>query len=262
MFPIIFSIGPITIYSFGFLLAIGLLVYIFSGWRRLRELGLVEEKVVDFLLLSILLMFVAGRLSYGLVNLSEFGPEVPRWLLIGRWPGLALNGLLLGMVLALCWYAKKRAWSFWRVADQLVFVFLPLVTLFFLGSFFAGSFLGSQTSLFWGIFSPGDLVRRHPAALYGAVYFFLVWLGLTRVERQWRTWSVIGDNRDGFISLLFAGLFCFGRFWLAFWEASSLYWSTAKLVIYFFSFAAVGWWLWQRHKIASSQGKPFGRQKK
>jgi phosphatidylglycerol:prolipoprotein diacylglycerol transferase len=55
MLPIIFSVGPATIYTYGFLLAIGVFLESFIIWRRLRDLGLKEEKVIDFLLLGLLL---------------------------------------------------------------------------------------------------------------------------------------------------------------------------------------------------------------
>ena len=46
MFPILFSIGPVTIYTFGFLLGTGFFLASFLIWRRLRELGQQEEKII------------------------------------------------------------------------------------------------------------------------------------------------------------------------------------------------------------------------
>ena len=73
MLPVIFSIGPITIYSLGFLLAIGFFISAFFNWRRLRDLGIDEEKNIDFLLVYYFTSLLLARLTYALTHYQNFG---------------------------------------------------------------------------------------------------------------------------------------------------------------------------------------------
>jgi len=223
MFPVLFSIGPITIYTFGFLIAVGFFLSSFLLWRRLRELGLDEEKIIDFLLSLSFFALVFARISYILTHPDNFGFVPARWLLLGRFPGLSFWGAILGGILALIWLCRKNRWEVWRVADEVVFGFLPLSVLIQLGCFFDSCSLGIPTSMSWGMFFPGDLIRRQPISLFGALIFFLIWIFLLRIERHWRTWDWYKSSAEGFISLVFLELIFLTSFLLAFLEERRVY---------------------------------------
>lgn len=223
MLPVLFSIGPITIYTFGFLLAVGFLLASFLTWRRLRDSGFDEEKIIDFLLGLTLSAFVFARLGFILTHWSTFGFSLARWVLLGRFPGLSFWGAILGGIFALIWFCQKNRWEFWRVADEIIFGFLPFGVLIQLGCFFDGCSLGIPTSMPWGMFFPGDFIRRQPVSLFAAFIFFLIWVLLLRVERHWRTWDWYKSSAEGFISLSFLGLAFLTSFLLAFLEEERLY---------------------------------------
>ena len=48
MLPVLFSIGKISVSSFGIFLALGILLGIFLVWRLSRAWDLDEEKILDF----------------------------------------------------------------------------------------------------------------------------------------------------------------------------------------------------------------------
>ena len=133
MSPIIFSAGPVTIYSFGFLLAVGVFIKSFVIWRRLRDLGFKEEKILDFLILSLFFGLIFSRLIFIFENWSSFGFHLSRWFLFVRFPGFSVPGWLLGMLLALWRFVKREKWDFWRVIDEVTFGFLPFLILVQLG---------------------------------------------------------------------------------------------------------------------------------
>jgi len=223
MLPILFSIGPITIYTFGFLLAVGFFLAGFLCWRRLRDLGFDEEKIIDFLLTLSFSAFVFARIGFILTHPTNFSFSPARWLLFGRFPGLSFCGAVLGGILALAWFCRKSRWDLWRVADEVTFGFLPLAVLIQLGCFFDSCSLGIPTSMPWGMFFPGDLIRRQPVSLFGTLLFFLIWIFLLRIERQWRTWDWYKSRAEGFITLSFLELTLLTSFLLAFLEEGRLY---------------------------------------
>lgn len=223
MFPVLFSIGPFRIYTFGFLLAIGLFLFFFFCWRRLRNLGLNEEKIIDLLLLQIFWGFVFARLFFIIKNWTDFAFHFSSWILLARYPGLSFWGAIVGGILALVWLVRKNRWDFWRVADEVVFSFLPLAFLAQLGCFFNACILGTPTQSPWGLFFPGDFIRRQPVSLFSALAFFLIWIFLLRIERRWRAWGWYKSSAEGFITLVFLGLAFLANFLLAFWTKDRLY---------------------------------------
>ncbi|MBM3205525.1 prolipoprotein diacylglyceryl transferase, partial [Candidatus Shapirobacteria bacterium] len=151
MLPVLFSAGPVTIYTFGFLLAVGVFLETFIVWRRLKDLGLKEEKVIDFLVWGLFLGFVFSRLIFIGQNFSNFGFHFSRWFLFVRYPGFSSIGWLLGLFLALWRFAKKEKWLFWQVADEVTFGIFPFLILLQIGSFFDGSGFGRSTIMPWGL---------------------------------------------------------------------------------------------------------------
>lgn len=239
MLPVLFSIGPITIYTFGFLLAVGFFLASFLTWRRLRDLGLDEEKIIDFLLSLSFFAFVFARIGFILVHLKNFGFSPGHWFLLGRFPGLSFWGAIFGGILIMIWFCQKNNWDFWQVADEVIFGLLPFAVLTQLGCFFDGCSLGIPTSMPWGVFFPGDFIRRQPVSLFGAIAFFLIWIFFLRIERQWRTWDWYKSRAEGFISLSFLGLAFLVSFKLAFLEAGRLYYLWVKKITALFGFFLV-----------------------
>lgn len=210
MFPVIFSFGPVTIYSFGFLLALGFFLAVFIAWRRLRELGLDEEKVIDLILLSAVLGFCFSKLVFFLVARS--------------FSGFSFWGALTGAFLALGWFIRQQKWNGWQVADEIAFGFLPFSILAQVGAFLDGSTFGKATSMPWGVYFPGNLLRRQPISLFSAVALFLIWLFLLKVEREWRAWGWYRSKKSGFIALIGLNLAFWTNLLVAFWRDSRIYW--------------------------------------
>lgn len=224
MYPILFTIGSITIYSFGVFLFVGFFLALFIIWRRLREQGLEEEKILDFLFLIILWGLVFARLAFIVTHFELFGLSLSKFLFLGRFPGLSFWGGFLGAVLAMIYFIRKNRWDLWKVADEAVFGFAPFAVLSHLGCFFDGCSLGKQTGAFWGMFFPGSLLRRHPVSLFEAVVFLVIWIFLLRIERRWRTWEWYRSHAEGFISLSFLTFIFLSSSALAFLEDGKIYW--------------------------------------
>ena len=223
MLPILITFGPVTIYTFGFLLGIGFLLSAFIAWRRLSELGYQEEKIIDLILFISLFGLFFARGFYIFQNFAKFGFSPSRWFFLVRYPGLSFGGSLLGWFLGLGWFTKKEKWNFWQTHDELVFAILPFSVLTQSGSFFDGSSPGRATSLPWGLYFPGCLLKRQPVSLFATLAFLIIWIFLRRIERQWRIWDWYKSKAPGLISLVFWQGFFWTNFLLAFWRDTKLY---------------------------------------
>ena len=223
MWPILFTIGSVTIYTFGVLLGLGFFLASFLIWRRLRELGLKEDRTIDLLISLGLVGFLLSRLVYILWHFGQFGFFLDRWLLIRQYPGLSFWGGLLGVSLILARFSKKEKYSFWEIADEFLFGFLPFLILAQLACFFDGCVLGRPTSMPWGMFFPGSLLRRQPVSLFSAGLLLLIWIFLLWIERRWRMWAWYKSKAEGFIFLVFINLLLLINLGLAFWQDVPVY---------------------------------------
>ncbi len=174
MFPILLRVGPISLHTYGVLIALGCLAGLQYAHARLKEMRLSED---DFWKLAYLVLgsgFLGGKLAYVLLqgNYASFG----EFLANLRYGFIFFGGLLTALA-ATAVYARRRGWDYLAKAD-FVFPATPLRHAFGrLGCFAAGGCYGSPTRTFLGVrFTRPDClvpdgllgVPLHPAQLYEA----------------------------------------------------------------------------------------------
>jgi phosphatidylglycerol---prolipoprotein diacylglyceryl transferase len=185
MHPILFSLGPIKIFTYGFLLAVAFLSAIFVGGREARRLGIPPGKFFDFCFYVILAALVGSRLLYVILEINTFIAHPLKIFAIWE-GGLVFHGGVILALLVAFFYMHRQGMDWRRTLDALG-VGLPLGQFFGrLGCFMAGCCYGSPADLPWSVVftNPDSLcpVREplHPAQLYEALlalgsFFFLYW---------------------------------------------------------------------------------------
>lgn len=89
--------------------------------------------------------------------------------------GLASHGGVLGLIIALIFYSRKTKHSIMDTIDLIAVVAALGGGFIRLANFMNSEIIGVQTSKPWGIiFSRVDNVPRHPAQLYEAIAYFLI----------------------------------------------------------------------------------------
>lgn len=115
--PILFSIGPVRIYSFGVLLAVGLFIALYFWWKMGRDEHLDEIALFDGFFLSLITFLVAGRAGYVLMHYSELG-TLYRSLAILAFPGVSGLAGIVASVGLMIMFARERGWLVWKVMDM------------------------------------------------------------------------------------------------------------------------------------------------
>ena len=72
MFPVLFELGPITVYSYGVLLAASYLLALYYAVRRARQFGLDASRVLDFGIYIIISALVGAKLLLLIVDFDVF----------------------------------------------------------------------------------------------------------------------------------------------------------------------------------------------
>ena len=164
MHPILLELGPISIKTYGFLIAVGFLIGIALASREAKRVGINQQAVLDLAFYIILGAIIGSRLFFESI-LDAFKV----------WEGglTFYCGFIMALVVAVFMIKKYRLPAF-----QTLDLFAPslAVGILFgrLGCFFAGCCYGRPCSLPWAITftNPQSLaelhVPLHPTQLYAA----------------------------------------------------------------------------------------------
>ena len=72
MHPVLFKIGPYSVYSYGAMLALAFLVCSFLAKRRAASIGMDGEKILDLTILLIMSGVIGGRIMFVILDLEYF----------------------------------------------------------------------------------------------------------------------------------------------------------------------------------------------
>ncbi|MGH9683668.1 MAG: prolipoprotein diacylglyceryl transferase [Candidatus Acidiferrales bacterium] len=193
MYPRLVHFGGISIYTYGVLVAAGVLLALWFARRQAPRAGLNPDKIWNLGIYSVLIALVVSKL----------------WLILSAWDYYAANpreifslstfqsggtfyGGVLGAVLTIAVYTYIHDLPILAVMDTFAAA-VPLGhSIGRVGCFAAGCCYGKPTALSWGVTFTNPLagqlagtplgVRLHPTQLYEAGaeflnFIFLVWLG-------------------------------------------------------------------------------------
>lgn len=179
--PVALSLGPLKVHWYGLMYVIGFYGAWWLGTRRalLPHFQWPRDRVTDLLFFIVMGTILGGRLGYTLFYNFEGFLADPLSLLRIWQGGMSFHGGLIGVTIAMAWFARSRGLHLFEVADFTA----PLIPFGLLtgriGNFINGELYGAPTSLPWGMVFPGAGPEpRHPSMLYEAFLEGLVMLAL------------------------------------------------------------------------------------
>ena len=195
MYPELFSIGPITLYSYGVLLAASYLLGLWLAMRRARAWGLDANRVLDLGIYIIIAALIGAKLLLLIVDFDQFRRSPGELLSLARSGGVFYGGLILAVVVAF-WYIAKHKLPFWTTTD----IFAPGIALGHvtgrLGCFAAGCCYGRPTDVSWAVIFTNPQaaanvgtplgIPLHPTQLYEAGAELLILVLLLATEKKGR----------------------------------------------------------------------------
>jgi len=214
--PILIELGPLKIYSYGFMLALSFFVGIMLAGRRAEKRGISREIVQDLSIILIILAVVGSRTLYIITHRNHYHSIID---IIALWQGGATyyGGLVLTILGALL-YLKRKGVSFLKMADICAPSIALGVFLTRIGCFLSGCCFGSPTECPLGVSFPHDSPAGflfpgsavHPAQLYSSFYGIAIFVILILFDRR--------RFYDGFLFALLCILYGAARFTVDFFR--------------------------------------------
>ena len=185
--PEIINIFGISIRYYGILFVGGLLLSIYILKWIFEKENIPVEKLTTLSTYGLIGVFVGARLghclfydpSYYLSNLLEMFLPIQQnaegSYVFSGYQGLASHGGAIGLIIALVVYALKTKESFIKTID-LIAIVAPLAGCFIrLANLMNSEIIGIPTNVPWAfVFVSEDKLPRHPAQLYEAISYLLI----------------------------------------------------------------------------------------
>ncbi len=177
MYPELFSIGNITIYSYGMMIALAIVVTVIFIYREAPKEDLIFDHILEAVIAAAFAGIIGARLQYVMLNWSYFSAN-PMEIIFAQFAGLSFfGGLFLGTFVLYLWSSWRKI-GFLRITDLLA----PYLALGYafgrVGCFLNGCCYGQPSDLPWALpISMADDVLRHPVQLYaalGAIAIFII----------------------------------------------------------------------------------------
>jgi phosphatidylglycerol:prolipoprotein diacylglycerol transferase len=182
--PIALSLGPLKIHWYGLMYLLGFVAVYFLGQKNAQRSWspIKPEAIEDLVTYGAMGVILGGRIGYILFyNFSEFlsNPII----LFKIWQGgMSFHGGMLGVFIAMWFFAKKQNCSVLQLTDLIA----PLAPIGLgagrIGNFINSELWGRTTDVPWAmVFPNGGSLARHPSQLYeafleGLVLFVILWL--------------------------------------------------------------------------------------
>ena len=216
MNPILIEIGPLTIHSYGFFIALAFLAGIAMTIKEAKWRNLPHQIVSDLSFYIILRAIIGSRLLYIILNPLYFLDNP--WQIFMFWKGglVFLGGGILATAIVI-WFLRKHKQPFWPWADAIAPGLALGQCIGRIGCLMAGCCYGKQCSLPWSItfFDSDSLaplhVALHPTQIYHSLAGLLTFIILIKAKNYL--------PRQGQLMGLFLVIYSILRFNIEFFRA-------------------------------------------
>ena len=189
MYPLLFQLGPIKLYSYGLLCAIGLLVGQAVSARLATGTKITRPLLDQFVFTGLIVALFGCHLLQCFVQYHQLF-ERP-WSIFFIWEDRAFIGGPIAVALYAIYFSRKHKISYWTISD----VMLPGLVIGHafgrVGCFLAGCCHGRPTSSGLGVKFHSVLVEQalrgvpvHPTQLYEALALVVLFTGLLFLSKR------------------------------------------------------------------------------
>ena len=222
--PRFLEIGPLTVYYYGIIIGIGLLLAVTYCCKRSREFGLTEDHVLDGLILVLPIAIICARAYYCIFAWDEFADDPISVLYIWN-GGIAIYGGVLGAIFGMWIFSKWKKVKLVAVLDLILLGFLIGQSIGRWGNFMNREAFGAETDSFlrMGLTNmyTGVTTYFHPTFLYESMWNAVGFVILHFASKK--------RKYDGQVALWYAAWYGLGRTMIEGLRVDSLYWGPFRV---------------------------------
>lgn len=116
MIPVLFKIGPLTIHTYGFLLAVGVLGAMLLGIKLGRENNINTKDLSDLIFYAILIGLLGAKIYLFFSEFSYYTKDLSRIKDLLTQAGAFYGGLIAGLLFAV-WFIRKKKMNLKKIGD-------------------------------------------------------------------------------------------------------------------------------------------------
>ena len=216
--PKYLEIGPLTVYYYGLIIAVGLILAVLYACKRSREFGIKEDDLVDGVLWVTPFAILCARLYYCLFSWNYYKTNPVEILYIWE-GGLAIYGGVLGALVGVAVFCKIKKIKIAALLDLVMLGFLIGQSIGRWGNFMNREAFGAETDSFlrMGLMkaSTGEITYYHPTFLYESLWNFVGFVILHFLSKK--------RKYDGQVALGYLVWYGLGRAFIEGLRTDSLY---------------------------------------
>jgi phosphatidylglycerol---prolipoprotein diacylglyceryl transferase len=222
--PEIINVFGISIRYYGLLFVSGLILCIYILSRIYKRENIPPEHLEKLSIYGMISILIGARLGHCLFYEPSYYLSHPLEMILpitfppeggikfSGYQGLASHGGVLGLLIALYIYSRKTKHSMIDTLDLIAVVAGLSFVFIRLGNFMNSEIIGMPTTKPWGvIFERVDNIPRHPAQLYEAISYFIIFTIMMLLYKNMRA-----RLKNGFLFGLATVLFFTARFLIEF----------------------------------------------
>ncbi|MCX5748929.1 MAG: prolipoprotein diacylglyceryl transferase [Candidatus Saganbacteria bacterium] len=180
MHPIILQLGPLSVYSWGLMVAtafaVGIGLAILNGKRE----GITADHIMDLAMYVVIFSVIGARIFYIVQFWDDFKGNIAAMFAVWE-GGMVFYGGLIFAAATVYFVARKRGLNVLQILD----VISPSVAIGYsigrIGCFLRGCCFGLQCDLPWAVHFPDATGFVHPTQIYSSIAGLLMFIVLSRV---------------------------------------------------------------------------------
>lgn len=208
---VLFEIFGFKVYSYGLMIAIGIMAASYIFMKKAKKNGYNEDSLLNLIIFSVIFGVLGGKLLFIITEIKDIIKNPSILLDFGN--GFVIYGAIILGGLTVYLYCRKKKWDALEILDFVA----PGVALAQgfgrIGCFLAGCCYGAETNSILSVQFPIDSlapsgVHLHPTQIYSSLFdfalaAFLIW----RSQKQ---------TIKGHIFSMYAIIYSVGRFFIEF----------------------------------------------
>lgn len=216
--------------NLGILRIIGIILFVYLTWRNLKD-SYEENKIVSYSWIALLVFFIGGRITYGLVNFGVWNDSWLSWFSVWTKPGMDYIGGFLSLMLTNLIFSRVNNWKLIPFNEDTLFS-----TLLFLFFLMMDEFLRSRFDVIVGVYSLSLLLMIFLFNFFKKKYRSLVWYRSGKKGFAFLSTVSLFFLILGFLGILFKVNLAYS---IGYWIISLISWSGLCILGEVFNFLMV-----------------------